>query len=370
MKTVKDIKIILHKPGENKNPMVAKFKDSNNAIVYIYNDENELLEYLHEIQGKGYKSKEVIVFKEYRGRLFQKCPGSPNVICCNYYLINTCFDCLYNCSYCFLNSYLNSFGMTQFTNISTVVSEIKALPADNVYRIGTGEFTDSLMFDEITGVATSLIKSLASLSHIILEFKTKSSNIDHLLDISKKGNTVLAWSLNTKKNIGDAEEDTADLYERLEAAKKAVQAGYYLAFHFDPIIIYNGFLEDYYEVIDLLFSTIPHNKIMWISMGGFRYAPGFKEIVRQKFPNEQLTTGEFFPGEDGKYRYLKPQRIEIYKMFREKILSYTNYPYVYLCMESHSVWKKVFNTDFSSNDDLEAAFLAHIEKKFNIQTNF
>ncbi len=53
--------------------------------------------------------------------------------------------------------------------------------------MGTGEFTDSLMMDEVTGIGGAIIEHTSGMPNIMMELKTKSDNIDHLLDIRGKG---------------------------------------------------------------------------------------------------------------------------------------------------------------------------------------
>jgi len=339
--------------------------DLSIKLIY-YTDEVHLGIILEEMKLK-YKSKEVLILKEFLGRKFQKCPGSPNVICCNYYLLNTCFNCLFDCTYCFLNSYLNSFGIVQFVNLDELAQTVNefSLTYPHLLRVGTGEFTDSLMFDEYTGIAKDLIKETSSNKKIFLEFKTKSENIDHLLDIKEKGNTVLAWTLNTPHAINLYEHGAASLDERLKAAKNAQDSGFFTAFHFDPIIKYNNFLDEYFEVIEKMHSILKADSVVWISLGCFRHSPGFKDIIKHKFLEERLTTEEMFPGIDGKMRYLTQDRIYIFKAFTERLKKYFPYTFIYLCMEDSYVWREVFAVDYQKSEDLEIDFSSHLEKFYS-----
>ncbi len=368
MKEYNDLKAILYREADLDNTIVRKItgsEDNKNKEIITFVDEEDLGNIIDNLKTK-YRSKEILILKEFRGRKFQKCPGSQNVICCNYYLLNTCFDCLYNCTYCFLNSYLNSYGIVQFINLEELLPSMNEHITLNPgpVRIGTGEFTDSLMFDHITGIAEELINGTARDKNIFLEFKTKSDNVDHLLSIKEKGSTVLAWTLNTPENIRLYEEDTATLEERFTAAKKAQDAGYLTAFHFDPIIRYDNFLEDYFRVIDMFLSELDCTRIAWISLGCFRYSSGFKDIIKHSFPSEKITVDEMFPGVDGKYRYLTDERISIFKKFREKILSYSEVPFVYMCMEDRYVWQEVFGADYNESEDLELDFMNHLKEYF------
>lgn len=322
---------------------------------------------VESLKERGVPSKETVLLKRFPGRMYQKCPGSPGMICCNYLLVNIGFNCLYNCTYCYLNYYLNSYGIIQFVNIDASFRDLERdLMTDPAmaYRIGSGEYTDSLMLDEVTGIGTSLIGEAARRRNIFLELKTKSAAIGHLLDIPEKGNAVLAWSLNTARNIRLYEAGSASLEERMEAAAAASRAGYLTAFHFDPMIIYDGWLDEYRSVVDLLFSKVDPGRVAWISLGCFRYSPGFKEIIRDVFPGQGLTAAELFPGPDGKYRYLKQVRAGAYRSMLEWIRYHSDAPFVYLCMETRSMWRDVFDVDYHASEDLEADFSRHLIKQF------
>lgn len=364
------IKLILFSTDDKLSPVSSEIiKAAGKAAKKMipFSNDNELGEIIEKLK-YDYDSKEVLILKKFMGRKFQKCPGSNGVICCNYYLLNTCFNCLYDCTYCFLNSYLNSYGIVQFTNLDELVPSIEEFTAgtDKIVRVGTGEFTDSLMFDEVTGISRSLISAAAHINNLFLEFKTKSANIDHLLDIDTKGNTVLAWSLNTEKNIKEYEHGAASLDERIEAAIKAQKSGYYTAFHFDPIIKYEGCIDEYTAVVDLIFKNLDPDKIVWISLGCFRYSSGFKDIIKHKYPMERLTVEEMFPGIDGKYRYLKHERIEIFSAMLNRIQKYSRKPFVYMCMEGEEMWQRIFNVSYKISDDLEIAFSDHLKLNFPV----
>lgn len=370
MRTIKEIKLVLYSRSEKNNLMVKSFLSQRGKKHIEYTNTEELNTIIQVLKNRGYNSKEVLILKKFKGRFFQKCPGSPEVICCNYHVINTCFNCLYTCTYCYLNSYLNSFGIIQFTNIMDTPDEIDRFidnyRSDNILRIGTGEFTDSLMMDESTGIGKMLIDRIGSKHNVMLELKTKSRNISHLLDVRSKGNTVLAWSLNTERNIARYEKGAASLSERIEAAQCASKAGYYIAFHLDPIISYSDWEREYRVLIDTLFSRVNPDSVVWISMGCFRYSPGFKEIMRDRFPDDDLTAEEMFPGIDGKLRYLKRERIFIYKKIKESIEFYTDRPFIYMCMESGDVWHSVFGKEYHHAIELENDFSSHLKKTFEI----
>ena len=176
----------------------------------------------------------------------------------------------------------------------------------------------------------------------ILELKTKSANIDSLLGLDHRGKTVVSWSLNPPGRIEKEEMRTASLKERIGAARRCQEKGYPLGFHFDPILYYEGWEEDYQETIRQLFGQIDPKKVVWVSLGGFRYPHQLKAIAEERFPKTEIFLGELFPGRDGKFRYLKEIRVDMYRKMAGWLREADPGLFIYLCMESEEVWEKVF----------------------------
>src|SRR5438105_15518210 len=79
-----------------------------------------------------------------------------------------------------------------------------------------------------------------------------------------------------------------------------------------------------------------------MSMGSLRFPPALKDVVRERFPKSRLMYAELVPGADGKMRYFKPLRTEMYAKMFSWIQRYTADTRLYLCMESEEIWQKVF----------------------------
>ncbi len=69
--------------------------------------------------------------------------------------------------------------------------------------------------------------------------------------------------------------------------------------------------------MELLDRYVDPKKIIWMSLGSFRFMPSLKEVIRRRHPSSELLNGEFVPGLDGKMRYFKPIRMELYAFMRE-----------------------------------------------------
>jgi spore photoproduct lyase len=88
-------------------------------------------------------------------------------------------------------------------------------------------------------------------------------------------------------------------------------------------------------------------------MGSLRFPPALKEVVRERFPRNRLMYAELVPGADGKLRYFKPIRIEMYTKMLTWMQRHTAETGLYLCMESQEIWHKVFGHAPACSADVE-----------------
>lgn len=291
------------------------------------------------------KGKRQLYLCNNRGTFFKPCPGTREYQCCDYQVVNTGTNCPIDCVYCILQAYLNTPWLTFYVNTGQLFKEIDdAISAhpDKIFRIGTGEFTDSLAIDRFTRLSDPLVEFMSDKTNAVLELKTKSGVIENLEGLAHNGRTIVAWSLNSTTMMQNQELRSATLDERLSAARQCVDWGYKVAFHFDPIIDHPGWRDGYSQTIDRLFEVVPPESIAWISLGALRYLPSLKEIGIQRFPQSRIYYNEFIQGLDGKSRYFRPRRTElyhhIYRLLKEKTAKKTC---IYFCMESNEIWREV-----------------------------
>lgn len=289
--------------------------------------------------------KKTLLLCRNNGEFLKDCPGTREYQCCGYHVINIGMGCPMDCVYCILQAYLNNPYLTFFVNTEDLFSELADKIAGydgTVMRIGTGEFTDSMALDRITGLSRQLVRFFSGQRKGILELKTKSGWIESLRDIEHNGRTIAAWSLNAAEIARGEEIRAATLDQRLAAAAKCAEWGYGLAFHFDPIIAYPGWESGYRKTIDKLFATVPAEKIRWISLGALRYIPSLKQIGTSRFPHSQIFYHEFTEGMDAKQRYFRLLRVKLYKEIYTQLKAYcADCTCIYFCMESDEIWQEV-----------------------------
>ncbi len=293
-----------------------------------------------DIKKYNQRAKKIYLIKE-KFDFIKKCPCTKSCISCGYYVINLGFGCPMECEYCFLQSYQNFDGIILPVNPADFVKKIiyQFNNTNSKIRIGSGEFTDSLIYDDVTEYSYEIANLLKEKENIIFEFKTKTKNIYNFFKIPPQKNIVVSYSLNPQKIIDITEHYTASLKERILSMKDLTEYGYYTAIHFDPIIIMENWEELYKYTIDEIFSIIDKDKILWISLGTFRFKPETKIIIEDRFKENKILDAELILDFDRKLRYPYELRKNAYSHIINILRTKKFSGKIYLCMEEAKMWK-------------------------------
>ncbi len=304
--------------------------------------------------------KRTLLLTRHEGGWMERCPagGSGNLVCCNLWTVNPGEGCPLDCSYCYLQSYLKrNPSLKLFTNVSDMLTAIErgvSAEPSRLFRIGTGETIDSLVWDPLTDLSSELVPLFGRLPNALLELKTKTALVDQLVDLrhEHKGRTVVSWSLNARAVTEREELWTAPLAQRIAAAARCVEAGYRVGFHFDPLIDFSGWQEAYSAVVDQIFEAVPASSIAWISLGTLRYKREMQQVMRERFPESQVSLGEQQLGTDNKMRYCQPMRLRLLRFMWDRLKKESRDLPVYMCMEGSSSWRAVSGTASSEDGSL------------------
>jgi len=414
-KILNKIKKIIVVDDAGNYPMAKRVIERSGISDVVHLSEKEYEGFLAELPAK--RSTEIVALKTFPGSFARKCPGTKEpYLCCEYEILSPVVNCPIGCSYCILQCYLNEPVNIIYVNVEKIfddaIERYKEFPDDKIVRVGTGELGDSLVFEEWTGMGETLIERFAGQKNIILELKTKSVNMGNILQMASATksnisnfhgsnvhtdphlkienscqmsafgglnieccndlvdgfgrNIVLSWSLNPEE-IGKTEEGiAAKLDDRIDMAAQAIEKGYFVGFHFDPMIYHEDGKEIYGRVIEKLKAKINPNKIAWISLGTLRYPKEMPPIAKNNHPNSDIFSREFIKGLDGKWRYPKPRRIEIYKWVADPLAKWSKNIFVYFCMELPDVWERVFGWSPKDNEDFDRKFGESLKERMNI----
>jgi spore photoproduct lyase len=302
-------------------------------------------------------SSQGVRFTEGKGQVVRDCPGTKYHICCGYKTIDLIEGCILFCSYCILRCYLNHGEIRVVNDTDYVISQIRERirnEKDHILRFGTGELSDSLALDRRLKLNIPLVQFFGNEKRAIFELKSKWASIDHLLPYLNNY-VVISFSLAPQKIIESEEKRTSPLRKRLKTLKKAIDIGCYVGLHFDPIVVYPGFERDYELMIEEISRTIDLKSVIWVSLGMLRFPKKLFDLLLEE-KRKNLLSGEFVRGEDGKFRYLKKDRIRAYKILYDHLKEKENNLFIYLCMERADVWKEVTGEELINDEDLVRKF--------------
>ena len=288
------------------------------------------------------RSKRLLHITNFKGQFFKRCPGSkPGLTCCNYFVLNLGLQCNMNCSYCYLQSFINTPVMKVYANIDQALSELHDIgqsAASQKLRVGTGEVIDSLSLDPFTLYSVKLIEFFKRYPNWRVEFKTKSAEVEQFVEVEHAGNVIVSWSLNPQNIIEQEEHFTASLIDRLTAARRCLDKKFQIAFHLDPVIWHPGWEASYSRLVKEITSRFKPNEMPYISLGALRFQPEQRHMMRERFGMSNVLRGEMFQSRDGKLRYDQSLREEMFKKIMSWFRADSPDWKIFLCMESPESW--------------------------------
>ncbi|MDR0407398.1 MAG: radical SAM protein [Campylobacteraceae bacterium] len=343
----------------------ATSKESFKGFVEKYEQiKNSPKEYICEKTFKQDRKVEFLnIDKDIIG--FGKCPvASSKTRCCNLLTLDVVEGCAYGCSYCSVQTFYGD-KISLNKNFVSKLSQIKLEP-DEIYHIGTGQSSDSLMLGNKDDILEALIEFARKNPNVLLEFKSKSDNISYLLKADLPSNIICTFSLNPQVVIDNEEHFTASLKKRIQSAKSLSEKGVLVGFHFHPMIYFKNWREEYEKIAADLLKSFEPKSVALVSMGALTFTKTVLKQIRAKAGNSRILQMPLCDI-NGKFSY--PMRIKeemfgaLYKAFE----IWHKDVFFYLCMEDESLWKSVFGFEYKSNkifeEAMKRAYMRKIQKR-------
>ena len=233
--------------------------------------------------------------KRYKGQFLRFCPGTRHYRCCGYRIAHIGENCPVGCSYCILQAYFQDRLLKVWANQEDLYAELgKALSANPEHRLrmGTGEFTDSLALEPLTGVASGLVEFLGEYPNACLELKSKVVDLSWLPMVKRSDRVLPAWSMNAPRIVAEQEGLAASLEERLRAARHCASLGFRICLHFDPIIRFPGWDDPkvgYPATVEMIRDHLTPEQVAYISLGSFRFMPQLKSVIEANHPKQRIS---------------------------------------------------------------------------------
>ncbi|MFA6599947.1 MAG: spore photoproduct lyase family protein [Candidatus Omnitrophota bacterium] len=303
-----------------------------------------------------------LVRRRSAGKIDGDCPvASPRTVCCNLRTLDAVRNCPFGCSYCTLQTFYGSEILLD-EELRRKLASIRILP-ERFYHFGTGQSSDSLVWGNRFGLLDELCGFAAAHPNILLEFKTKSSDVSYFLDHVVPANVACSWSLNPEPVIQNEEHGTASLAERIRAARLVADRGVRVAFHFHPMIEYRGWDRDYPAIAKTLLKQFDPSEVLFVSFGSVTLIKPVVRKIRERGGATKILQMEMVPDPHGKWTYPAPVKLRLFRTMREALRPWEGSVYFYLCMEHASIWDELFGWHYETNDLFEADFGAKVMAK-------
>jgi spore photoproduct lyase len=319
------------------DPLTARIRERLRGAQETVTDEPRGL------LGRDRKGDGTLFLMRHRGAFVKDFPATPHAPPCGEKYIITMLNCPHACSYCYLQSYLEHGRLVIFTDLERMKAEVsRSISHDAPKRITTGEMSDSLALDELTGTTLELLPLFEG-SGTLLDIRTKSARIDHIVSAlggrKEAANLVITWTLGPPEMIEGEEPGTAPLMERLDAMRRALRAGLRVGIRFDPVVPYYADMKAYESLIGEIARVVEGNRIDRFEIGVLRFPPGLIERIRARHPRSKLLKGEYLRDGEGKLRLYRPARVALYRGIAHLVRRRFPGAAIDLSMESREIWE-------------------------------
>jgi spore photoproduct lyase family protein len=267
-----DIKRIYHEPGIDRFDRARQVLDrfpgaelievpSHQAIPGLYGNVGNIEDWVRT-------KREVLVLGEKKSLSARRNERSSDWIA-----PSTANGCAMACSYCYVprrKGYANP--ITVFANIDKILGYLERHaarqgvkpapnqcdPVDWIYDIG--ENSDCSVDAMVSDNVADLVDLFARLPNAKASFATKLVNRD-LLRLDPRGGTRVRFSLMPEETSRLVDIRTSKVADRIAAIDDFVEAGYEVHLNFSPVIVHEGWLADWAELLEQIAErTNEHTK--------------------------------------------------------------------------------------------------------------
>ncbi|BBF41494.1 spore photoproduct lyase [Lachnospiraceae bacterium KM106-2] len=273
------------------------------------------------------QGKKTLVVSKKRSGAFQTCKPSAD------YMLPLVSGCMGQCEYCYLHTQL---GDKPFVRVNVNLDDIFAKATkymlerpEQITSFEGSATSDPVCVEPYTHALEQAILFFAKEPLGRFRFVTKYSDVDTLLSLEHNNKTEIRFSINTKRIRDQYEHFTADIDSRIKAAAKVMKAGYPVGFLIAPVFLYDGWEDEYQQLILHLQETLPANypHQLFFEVITHRFTPKAKDLIQSIFPDSSLPMEEdlrqYKYGQFGygKYVYKKEDMHSVKAFFQSHLMS-------------------------------------------------
>jgi len=259
------------------------------------------------------------------------------------------YGCLFECSYCYMKRHLPK-GLTIATNTEDILSEINAHayfadvkkpnqthPEYITYDISCNEdFALHSKYHEWKKIFQFFLDHPKALG----TFATKTIPIN-FLEFNPNKKIRIRFSL-MPQNISDIiEPNTSKIIDRIKAIDAFIEAGYDVHVNFSPVVYYDGWLEDYDELFNMLNDYVDSAnqkdvlaEVIFLTHNKQKHEHNLLNFIAGEHllwtPHNQENKTSEYGGKNVRYkRELKKEFISKFKVLHEQIIPWNTIRYIF-----------------------------------------
>ncbi len=308
-----------------------------------------------------FKGKDVKIVTDFKApdTIMGRCPcpsESPVLRCCNLKTLDAVQQCAFACAYCSIQSFYSENEIRVVSNLEEKLNNI--ILEDNVWHIGTGQSSDSLLLGDDYGTIKALSSFAEKHPEIVVELKTKCSRTDWIKE-NLPENIISTWSLNAKTVCEKEEHLAATQESRIKAARICSEKGHLVGFHIHPIVYFNDWKKEYSELVKKLTDVIDPKKTVMVGLGTLTFTKQNLRTLRESRRPTMVTQMPLAPIA-GKYSYSNEVKKEMFSyIFNCFPKDWKENVFFYLCMEDKSLWLPCLGREYPDNASFENDMKKH-----------
>ena len=265
--------------------------------------------------------------------------GGHNGVCQSALELNLINGCVFRCAYCGFGRRIHfALDVEQF--VDGLDDVFARYPDQRLYKYSN--MTDLPPFEPELDAVPPVIRRFAEEEGRYVMLFTKSDNVDYMLDLDHKGQTIVSWTLtcDTASRLIDRRAPSLD--ERIEAMRKCHEAGYHVRARLSPVVPVKNWREEYTELFQKLFATTKPDMVTLELLGWFDVTDLHELMDTDLLDQELLAEAEGAADElagIGWRPYTERAHEEVYRHCINEVKRISPNTPVAVCHGSANIWK-------------------------------